>query len=194
MNAVLRFGKISDQDFNKGMVRVELDEDSIVTHWLPFLSNSTKDDKQFSLPSINSQVACVLDSDLDRGVCLGALWSNSDMPEGFSATKRGIKFNDGSEVTYDSSSKEYTIKSVGKINIEASQDANIKSDFGGNVNVGALIEVKNQAENLKLILNEMLLQISVMTSSVPVAPGNTLVPNNAPAFVALQARVSALLK
>lgn len=76
----LRFGIVSEMNFETGLARVEFKEDGIVSQFLPVLVPNTKDVK-FKLPvSIGEQVACLMDEHAERGVILGAVYSKADTP------------------------------------------------------------------------------------------------------------------
>ena len=83
-------------------------------------------------------------------------------------------------------------KENGEILSKAKSIAN-ESISGGQVNIDALIEIKNEAVNLKDILNQILTACQSITITDPQL--NTPIPiNNAPAFASIIPLLTSLLK
>ncbi len=131
---MLRFGKIdqigdSSKEEEKGMYKVRLDDDDIVTGWLLQLKrNAGKNYDDFSYDE-NEPVAVMLCDDNRTGVILGAMNNkNTEAKE----TDKDIEqkyFSDDSYVKYDRKNHKYEIYVKGSGN-----EVNITAD-DGEVNV-----------------------------------------------------------
>lgn len=75
-------GIISDVDPARALVRVTIEEDEIVTDWLPILFRGTTTDKDYFLFEKGQQVRILLDKNCEDGVVLGATYNAEDVVEG----------------------------------------------------------------------------------------------------------------
>ena len=116
-------GIISSVDVTHGFVKVTYpQENDIVSDWLPLLAH------EYNIPPPNTRVATILDKN-GRGVCLGKIFSYSQMPD----------------------STEGYAKDIDEIKI-TSQGGAFKIDFGG----GAYVQYENGAVTINadnIILN-----------------------------------------
>lgn len=135
-------------DAQKGMVRVKFLEENIVSNPLQVLVPGTKDDK-YSFPfSINEQVACAMDDNLEFGVVMGAVYSDSDTPPG-SASINSIDIVIGANKVQIKIDKE-----AGNLTLQVSGDVNIKCDkakigatdtnIDGDLNVTGMIKATGE--------------------------------------------------
>lgn len=70
----LYFGRVSAVNADKGMVRVVYNSpNETLSDWLPLLMY------EYNMPEIGALVAVILEND-ERGVCLGTIYSNKQMP------------------------------------------------------------------------------------------------------------------
>ena len=179
----LRFGIVSEMNFDTGLARVEFQEDGIVSQFLPVLVPNTNE-SSFKLPmSIGEHVACVMDERSERGVILGAIYSKAKMPFQTTDPKSyGVKFADGttiektpdgklfiltnSDIQIESSSN--VIKLTGNVevfgNLTVSQD--IESTTG---NIQAAVDVKAAAGTIKLTTHTHIGNLGAPTG--PALPG-----------------------
>lgn len=116
---MLKFGIVSEVDPQKSLVRVKFEDIGIVSDWLPIVGSGSLKDKQYSIPSINEHVVCIMDHRVEDGACLGTIYNKQDTPAFNSADKRGIQFEDGSTVYYDKGDKKLYVESKGTISIKS---------------------------------------------------------------------------
>lgn len=96
-------GEVIEINAATHQVRVRLPaKDDLSSPWLDVLVRSTHGDREYGLPKVGNQVACLLDERGESGCVLGAIYSEPDpTPEGMSATKRGMLIEDGARFEYD---------------------------------------------------------------------------------------------
>lgn len=141
----LRFGKITEVDHDKGLMKVTFDEDAIVSDWLPSVLPNTKDTK-FSMPmSIDERVACLMDAHADRGVVLGAIYSRKTSPS-ITDGKYGVEFPDGTKIEFDPESGGITIDAQGEVTITAAPKVVINGDLEVTGKIEATGAIKSNAQ------------------------------------------------
>lgn len=138
--SLLRIGKVSSINFEKGSVVVVFEEhESIVTDSLPLLSYS------YDMPEVGDLVACVfLDKDYQRGICLGKYYNQTNLPikKGNSIWYKSLM--DEGDIQYNSKTKTLTIRAE-NINVEGHVTINgnltVRGDITASGNVtGSNIE------------------------------------------------------
>lgn len=103
-----------------GFCRVRLDNlDSLITAWLPVIYPRTQDDKIIWSLDRGEQVACLLDSNLESGCIIGAIYSDQDIPPTNNTEKFRIQFKDGGSIEYDRQSGAMDIVCKGPAKIKA---------------------------------------------------------------------------
>jgi phage baseplate assembly protein V len=92
-------------------VRVEFgDRSNLVSYELPVMVKQTLKNKDSYMPDIGEHVLCsFLGNGLEQGFVLGAIYSNADTAVNTDPNKRGVTFEDGTEVYYDRSSNKLNI-------------------------------------------------------------------------------------
>lgn len=174
---MLRFGKISEYNGSKGLARVRFEDDDVVSDWLPITVQQSKDTK-FSAPlDVDEHVACMMDSNSEIGVVLGAIYSQDENPEGGGKDIYCVEFKNGDRIEYKRDTREYNIK------IGASE-FKVKNATG--------FTMKKGSESLKTILSDLMVALQAETH--PTAVGPTGVPMNVASYVALQARLGTLFE
>lgn len=172
----VKYGFVSQVDYDKGKAKVDLDGDGIVTDWLPVILPKTKGDQYYIMPDVGEHVCCLLDKHIERGVILGAFYSTRDMPGDLKGEDiTGVMFSDGTFVKYERTVKKLTV-SIGT--------AEFIIDSSG-------YQIKNGAETLKSILSDLIDQIVLETH--PTAMGPSGPPINAAAYTAIKTRLLTLL-
>jgi hypothetical protein len=78
---VIKFGLISDTD-RKGLVKVNFDEDQIVSGWLPVVVPSSIGIQYYTDLALNTRVACLMDQYCEDGVVLGAIYDAQNKAAG----------------------------------------------------------------------------------------------------------------
>jgi len=173
--SILRFGNVCELDNSKGYARVELDEDGITTAFLPIAFPAALSNKYYIMPTINEQVAVLLDENAEQGVIIGALYSDKQLPEGFAAGVSGVIFADGSKVVYNEGEQKLTIETGALVEIKG--EANVK--------------IANASDSLKSVLSDLLDAILAETHGT--ASGPTTTPINSAQYAAIKTRINALL-
>jgi phage baseplate assembly protein V len=145
-----KFGIITEVDFKKAQCKVALrderthsDGEKFETGWLFVAAARAKGTKSYWMPKKGEGVVCFLDETCSEGVVLCSVFTKdtaptSEMEEGVHVTH----YADGTVIKYDENSSEFTIKTVGKVNITADGDITIKA-ASSTVKIQALnVEVK----------------------------------------------------
>lgn len=92
-------------DTKRHLARVQMpDRDNMISGWLQVLVRSSHGDKDYGLPKVGNQVACIFDANDESGCVLGAVYSDADPPTADSETIRRFEFEDGGAIEYDRSS------------------------------------------------------------------------------------------
>lgn len=174
---MLRFGKISEYNPEKGVARVHFNDDEIVSDWLPIVVPQSKDTK-FSAPlDVEEHVCCMMDSNAENGVVLGAVYSKSENPSNGGKDVYCVEFKNGDRIEYNRNTR------VHKIKIGTSEYS--ISNSGGHT-------IKRGSESLKTILSDLMVALQAETH--PTAVGPTGPPLNVASYVALQARLGTLFQ
>lgn len=173
---MIRFGNICDRDADACRVRVEFDDDGVVSHWLPVLVASSMGDKFFHLPDINSHVVCLMDARNENGVVLGAIYDSNNPPGVGGDDVTAVKFSDNTSVAYDRASHILTA-TVGTTTFKASQTG---------------FEISRGGESIKTLLNDLLTEITLLTVTCASPGSPSTPPVNLANFTAIIARLSNL--
>jgi phage baseplate assembly protein V len=189
---MLKYGTVSEVN-DKGLVRVEWEEDEIVSNWMGFLQPKTKDDSYWCIPDIGEFVVCLVDENGDTGVVLGSIYTTKTAPQLKGLDITAVKFKDGTEIEYDRAAHTLRLKVVGDVTIECANatiiaDGNVKvdaptADFTGNVTIEGELLVYENIDSLGEIAaaNDVtagLGLISLLTHKhpTPVGPTSTPIP------------------
>lgn len=152
---MLRYGVVSG--IKKGYVKVFLEQDGIVTDWLPVLVRKSLTDKESFQLEVNEHVVCLMDEKCNEGVCLGAIPNTEDLPDdGEGPGKFRKKFADGTIIEYDRIAHRLTVdvkgelnaKTTGKASIEAAGDVEVSTQ--GNVKANAAVKAEVTAPDIEL--------------------------------------------
>ncbi len=84
-------------------VRVQFpDRQNLISYWLPMLALNSQNNKDFAMPDVGEQVACLMDEKFRNGIVLGAFFQGVDQPPaGMTLDKRHTTFKDGATLEYD---------------------------------------------------------------------------------------------
>lgn len=170
------FGKIWASLPDKGMVRVEFEEDGITTAELPYLVTGGGATKVIYPLPVGAQVACMMDERCEYGVVLGPIYSETDTPDGGSEDKFRLVFSDGTVIEYDTAGHRLTA-TVGDTDFQVSQDG---------------YTIKRGGESLMQIMDDLLMAIQAETH--PTSTGPSGPPVNAADYVAIQQRLPDLFE
>lgn len=123
---MIKYGKISEVDAEKGRARVEFEEDEIVSDWLPVSQPLTTGTQIEFWPRVNMFVWCVMDKNAEDGVVAGALYDDDNKPPIGNKDVASITFDDGTVVKYDSANSKLTVECQGPVTIVC-LEANIQA-------------------------------------------------------------------
>lgn len=196
MNATinLSFGYISDIDPVNGKVKVEFREETdegsleggadtpLVSDWLPISIRKSLSDKETFPYDVNEHVWCIMDEHHEYGICCGALFNETDLPDGAGQDIYRLLYKDGSYEMFDRSTgnKDFFYKG----SIKASTNA------GADFEMTDKVKISNGSENVHTILSDIISKIKLMTFTN--GGGLTGATNNIADFTLLQTRIDNL--
>lgn len=152
---MIKVGIVTAIDESTAKARIQiLDNDEIISDWLPILQNKTKDDKFYFMPDINEEVLAVfLDSGLEQGFIIGSIYNQKDNTPISDKDKYFIKFKDNTTIEYDRKNKKLSLDCKGDISIKALNNIDIEANNfnikSNNINLKALLNIDIKATNLK---------------------------------------------
>ena len=123
----IRAGTVSATYPERCTVKVQFaDADGMTSMELPVLQKSTLKDKNYNVPDVGEQVACMFQGHgQENGFVVGCAYSKQDKAPVNSQDKYYQSFADGTTMEYDRNSSTLTIKTVGDIHIEAEGEVTI---------------------------------------------------------------------
>ncbi len=190
----IEFGIVSEIDPVACTVRVKIPmRDDIVSPPMFVLQRATKDTKWYALPAVNEHVVFLRSKDGATGVVLGAIYSQRDETDSTlqSEEMTGVKFPDGSVVSFDSDTSTLIIDSRSAVEITADSEISAKV---GTTEVSlstSKVKVKTAGASLKTLLDDILDACIAETHTTPMGP--TSPPINVASYVAAKATVALLL-
>lgn len=111
-----------------GVCRVRFDDiDGLESAWLPVIHHKTQDDKAIWTLDVGEHVACLMDSNMEDGCIVGAIYSEADVPPVASADKFRMQFKDGGSFEYDRSSGAMFVVCKGVANLTAGGAVTVKA-------------------------------------------------------------------
>lgn len=154
---MFKIGIVTEIDINKVMVRVTFpDLDNVVSYWFPVMQEKTLNDKFYCIPDLQEYVVCLVDENLESGVVIGAIYSDSDKaPEGLSENIFYKKFKDGTVIQFNRETQELEINiSDGKyLKYDGSGTWHIQGDLVVSGNVYDLDGSKNHIDHIRDVYN-----------------------------------------
>lgn len=103
---LIRVGKVVSINPSKATARVQFsDRDSLVSHDLQVICQTTKDVKEYHMPVIGEDVVCLfmpIGIESGCGFIVGAVYAGSNAVPVTDAAKKHLKFPDGTVLEYDS--------------------------------------------------------------------------------------------
>ena len=120
---MLKFGVVSATDPANCRVRVKYqDNEGIESYWLAVAQRQAYGTRDYHMPEIGEQVACLIDAHNEEGVVLGGIYSAADPTPVDSQDKRHTVFKDGAVIEYDASAHRATVTLPGQARITIGQD------------------------------------------------------------------------
>jgi phage baseplate assembly protein V len=108
-----RRGIVSAVDATAHRVRVRFpDRQDLESPWLDVLVRDTHTAKDYGLPSVDAQVAVLLDERGEAGCVVGSLYSSADPPTASDDKIRRLDAADGTRIEYDAGTHELRITLV----------------------------------------------------------------------------------
>lgn len=149
--SMLKFGVISEVDEQKGLSRVKFLDQEIVSGWLPVLQKNTLKNQDECWMDVNEHVVCLMDENLEHGVILGAIYSDGELPVVKDKNVRAVKFEDGSFIKFNRTSKKLTVSCEGDVEIIKATNVNIvasaKITLDSDVEITGKLTVANDIES-----------------------------------------------
>ena len=173
---MIRYGKIADRDTAKARVRVQFEEDNLLSPWLAVSVPGTKDDQHYRMPDKDEHVWCLLDEHSNTGIVGGAIYSDDNAPSAAGEDKQSVTFKDGTKIEYDRAGHKLTV-TVNTTKLTMEQDG---------------FTIERGSESLKKLLSDTLDKILALTVTTPNGPSGT--PINFADFTAIKNRIPNLLK
>lgn len=191
----LVFGYISDIDPTNGLVKVEFadhtDEGAIdggvdktlVSDWIPISTRKSLKDKHTFPYDVNEHVWCIMDEYLEYGICCGAIFNETDLPNGAGADIYRDFFHGGSYEQLDRSS--------------GNKELFYKGTYKNSTQDGALHQMsdKHKIATSSESLHDLLKDIVTKMAAMSFTNGGGLAPasNNIAELEALLPRIENLL-
>lgn len=183
---MIELGIVTEVIADKAKIRVRFPRlDDTVSPEMQVIQQATAENKFFSLPKVDEQVACIKHADGVGWVCLGAIYSDRNPTDGDlnSEGLTGVKFSDGSTVIFDESTGHLQVEAMGEITAKVGDCE---------VHIGSKVSIKNAAGNLFTILDNLGAALQVETHQTPL--GTTSVPLNVASYVDFRTQLGLILE
>lgn len=135
---MLRFGRISEVDADKALVKVSFGEDDLVSEWIPTVHAGTSGDSYFHTLSVNTQVAVAMDRNMRYGCVIGAIYSRNTQPQEAGDNIISIVFDNGDKIVIDKQARTLTCNMQGGLTINGDLTVNGSIDASVDVTAGPL--------------------------------------------------------
>lgn len=158
----LRYGKISDVDYEKGVARVNFEEINIVSGWLG-MPKYIRDNRVLE---INTQVAVIMHDNGEDGEIIHERSNDSKLNTWATKDKEGIEFSDGTKIIYDNSTK--------KLEISSNLDEIILNC--NKLTINGDIKATGNVKGLQVIADNGVTSVKLSTHTHPTAPSGPISP------------------
>jgi phage baseplate assembly protein gpV len=157
---MLKFGKITNIDYENCKAKVQFDDNKIVSKYLPISVNVSFGDSHTFSYEINTPVFCIMDDNLENGVIGGAIYNKNTLPKGAAVNIFSHEFSDGTRIEYNKESHELNISGE-----------DLKVIFHGGENSGMVKApvLQEESEKDKAIIDAIL---TVLNGAPILEPGN----------------------
>lgn len=106
---VIRYGIVKETDYEKALIRVELQDGELLTDWIPWVTLRAGNDKFWWAPEEGEVMLLLAPSgELANAVALPAAFSNQNQNAAEPTVQRQT-FDDGTVIEYDRAAHRYTI-------------------------------------------------------------------------------------
>jgi phage baseplate assembly protein V len=142
MQNIVRVGEITSINTKNATARVQFkDTDELVSFDLPIIFKSSLKNKNYKMPDIGEQVACMFQPNgLEEGFILGCVYNAKDKPPADDPDVDIMKYDDDAFFQYDRKNHKLTINVPGDIEIHASGAINIIADGPVKIN-GSIVDL-----------------------------------------------------
>lgn len=118
--ATLQFGTVAEIDDKKHAVRVVLPAlENLQTDWLPVIALGAGGNQFYCLPDVGALVVCLLDARGENGVCLGAIYNDSDPVPATSRDLHVLQYSNGTRIQHNRKTGDVLIKTSGVVTMDA---------------------------------------------------------------------------
>jgi phage baseplate assembly protein V len=105
----IRYGKVAEADYEKALIRVELQDGELLSDWIPWITLRAGGDQFWWAPEVGEVMLLLAPSgELANAVALPAAFSNANQ-NGDRPTVQRQTFEDGTVIEYDRAANRYTI-------------------------------------------------------------------------------------
>ena len=105
----IRYGVVAEADYEKGLLRVELQDGELLSDWIPWITLRAGNDRFWWAPEVGEVMLLLAPSgELANAVALPAAFSNENQ-NGDRPTVQRQTFEDGTVIEYDRAAHRYTI-------------------------------------------------------------------------------------
>ena len=148
---MLKFGIVTNINPTLAQARVQFADDDILSYWLPILQQKTQKDKFYAIPDIGEHVACLMDTNSEEGVILGAIYSALDSTPVSSKSQLMITFEDESFIQFDKTTGILTLKFKG---IDVISDINQTGKLQNSAGITSAKDVSDKTSSMQAIRNK----------------------------------------
>lgn len=115
----IRYGVVAEADYQKALIRVELQDGELLSDWIPWITLRAGGDKFWWAPEVGEVMLVLAPSgELANAVALPAAFSNDNQNADRETVQRQT-FDDGTVIEYDREAGRYLIDVQGDIEIRA---------------------------------------------------------------------------
>ena len=143
---MLKFGIVTNINPTLAQARVQFADDDVLSYWLPILQQKTQKDKFYAIPDIGEHVACLMDTNSEEGVILGAIYSALDNPPTSSKNQLMIKFEDESFIQFNKETGILTLKFKG---IEVISDINQTGKLQNSAGITSAADISDKTSSMQ---------------------------------------------
>lgn len=143
---MLKFGIVTNINSALAQARVQFADDDVLSYWLPILQQKTQKDKFYAIPDIGEHVACLMDTNSEEGVILGAIYSALDETPASSKNQLMIKFEDESFINFNKETGILTLKFNG---IDVISDINQTGKFQNSDGITSAADISDKTSSMQ---------------------------------------------
>jgi len=154
----IRYGVVKEADYEKALIRVELQEGELLTDWIPWITLRAGGDRFWWAPEVGEVMLLLAPSgELANAVALPAAFSN-DNQNGDRETVQRQTFDDGTVIEYDREANQYLIDTTasngtvlvkaGTVTIQSSGDTTVQAGGSATIQATGAVTISGSSINL----------------------------------------------